>query len=186
MLPENEEAGHGPGANFERIEYRFTVGETEYISRRYGPFERWNFGKNSIRFHKGTSVTAWFNPQNPHESVLDRAVRSGLISIALISTLFLIWFVYAVLWAVRGKPWLRPFAGHMLLLLPVGIGMGALVASDVERTLDWWLAVGGFLGAIASIGLGVTLSTWFGWARFVAVFGMLGGFVTLLIGAALK
>lgn len=185
-LPEDDGTGHGPGANFERIEYRFTVGGAEYISRRYGPFQRWNFGKNAIRFQKGASVTAWFNPKNPHESVLDRTVRSGLATVALISGLLLIWFLYGVLWVIYGKRWLRPFAGHILLILPISIGIGALIASDVERTLDWWLAVGGFLGAIAAVGIGITLSTWFGWARYVAVFGMVGGFVTLLVGAVLK
>ncbi len=185
-LPENEGEGHGPSALYERIEYAFTIGDTEYLSRRVAPFERWNSGKAHARYKEGTQVSAWVNPENPFESVLERQKQFGFFGVLTLTILFALWFIFAILSAFVHLRYLKAFLGHVLVILPVGIGIAAIVADEVERTRDWWLAVGGFLGAIASFGIAVVFSVWTRRANIVGITGFLVGVICIIAGVVMR
>lgn len=184
-LPEPGQ-GHGPGALFERIEYRFESDGKQYLSRRYGPFQRWNFGKNAPQFTEGARATAYVNPADLHESILDTRIREGFWTVLGLTVLSLVWLFWALVSVFRHKKFFRAFLGHLLLILPAGILAGALVASEVERTRDWWFAVGGFLSAIALVGLSVILSLWNRRAFLLAGIGIVAGFVSIFVGVAIR
>jgi hypothetical protein len=184
-LPEPGQ-GHGPGALFERIEYSFESGGKQYLSRRYGPFQRWNFGKNAPQFTEGRTVAAYVNPADLYESVLDIRVREGFWLVLSLTLLSLVWSLWALLSVFRSTRFIRAFLGHLLLLLPAGILAGTLVASEVDRTTDWWFAVGGFMTAIALVGVSVILSLWSRRAFLLAGIGLVAGFVSIFVGVAMR
>ena len=184
-LPEPGQ-GHGPGALFERIEYRFESDGKQYLSRRYGPFQRWNFGKNAPRFTEGAAVRAHVNPADLYESVLDNRVSEGFWTVLWLTVLTVAWLVWALLTVLRSRRFFRAFLGHLLLLLSAGILAAALVASEVERTRDWWFAVGGFLSTIALVGLSVILSLWNRRAYLLAGIAIVAGFVSIFVGVAIR
>ncbi len=181
-LPENEGEGHGPSALYERVEYGFTVGDTEYLSRRVAPFERWNSGKAYARYKEGARVSAWVNPENPFESVLERQKQFGFFGVLALTIVFDLWFIFGLLTAFAHERYLKAFLGHVLVILPAGIGIAAVVADEVVRTRDWWLAVGGFLGAIASFGLATVISVWTRRATIVGLAGFLAGVICIIAG----
>lgn len=185
-LPENEGEGHGPSALYERIEYAFRFDEKEYVSRRVGPFERFNSGKHTEKYPEGKSVVAWVNPQNPYESVLERERRFGFYAVLTLTLLFDAWFVFALLTAWVHERYLKAFLGHFLTLLPAGIGVAAIVADEVERTRDWYFVVCGFLGAITTMGLSVTFSVWFKCAAIVGLIGFMVGVVCIIAGVVMR
>ena len=186
MLPEHEDKGHGPSALYERIEYTFTVEGREYISRRVTPFQSWNSGKHTGRFKEGATVSAWVNPQNPYESVLDRNKHFGFYAVLSLMILFDAWLAFALLTVFLNQRYVTAFSGQIMVIIPACIVIGAVVANDVERTTDWWLVIGGFMGTIASVGIAIVLSTCNRKLTFVGATGVLAGIVCLIAGVMLK
>lgn len=185
-LPEKEGEGHGPAALHERIEYTFTINDKEYTSRRVGPFEHWNSGKHTGHFTEGASVTAWVNPKDAYESVLDRERHFGFYAVLVLALLCDVWFVFALLTAFVHERYQQAFLGHFLTLVATGIGIGGIVANEVERTKDWYFVVGGFLGTIVAMGLSVVLTVWFKRAVLIGLLGFVFGVISIVAGVVLK
>jgi hypothetical protein len=77
------------------ISYRYVVGGMEFIGNKIGQFPNpiaslSNAQKAIETYPEGSSVTVFYNPQNPSESVLSRSGSPIIIILALCGLLFLI------------------------------------------------------------------------------------------------
>lgn len=184
--PDDENEGYGSAAIFERIEYAFTINGSQYVSRRVGPFERWNIGKHTVLLHKNKTVTAWVNPKNAYESILIRERRFGFYAVMTLAILFNIWFAFALLSVFVNARYQQAFFGHILTLIAAGLILGAIIADDAERTIDWYIVVCSLFGTLAMMGISLCLAVWFKFARYVAGVGLVAGFIGMIVGAALQ
>ncbi|MFS9599524.1 DUF3592 domain-containing protein, partial [Klebsiella variicola] len=53
----------------------------------------------------GKAVPVWVNPRNPAESIVDRRLRPGLITLALVLSSVSAWFGLAVLAKIARAVW---------------------------------------------------------------------------------
>jgi Protein of unknown function (DUF3592) len=115
--------------NFAEITYSFTIGGKTYRSSRIGLASGPNFFNVAAtlkRYPQGKSVTVFYNPNNPSESILEREdprnMRKGWFAIAILTALILAGF-FAI---TEGAEGLR----HVIVdpkRIPVVIGL--IVAS---------------------------------------------------------
>ncbi len=84
-----------------KIEYRYVINNKEYISQRiyFGSSTSSSFKKaKSIRivekYTKGQKVKVFYNPMNSSESILERGVKSEVISLLVASLVLLVGSYY--------------------------------------------------------------------------------------------
>lgn len=72
----------GHMVNYPVVLYQYRVGGTDYQSRKISPGMEWGgSGAPAVveRYPTGSSVTVYYNPQNPAEALLERKAPSAMI-----------------------------------------------------------------------------------------------------------
>jgi hypothetical protein len=97
-IAERDEAG-GLGGEA-RLEYRYRVGDIEFIGSKVGPLTnfyglRWSAEVQWNRYPRGSKVTVYFNPRNPGEAVLEPADQKGAALLVTLAGFF--WWLFAIL-----------------------------------------------------------------------------------------
>ena len=96
------------------VRYRYVVEGVTYTGQRAAIHERAdNIGSFQEELGRrlqglqrtGKAVPVWVNPRNPAESIVDRRLRPGLITLALVLSSVSAWFGLAVLAKIARAVW---------------------------------------------------------------------------------
>jgi hypothetical protein len=99
---EGREEGGGM-AGKAQLEYRYRVGDIEFVGDKLGPLTgfsglRWSAEMHWNKYPRGSAVTVFYNPRNPGEAVLEPGEQKGIA--ALVSLAGVFWCVLAILFVI--------------------------------------------------------------------------------------
>ena len=182
-LPEDDGEAHTSRDLTESLAYGYAFNGNEIVAHRYGPFQTWNVGSNLRGLSTGSSITAYVNPDKPHEAVIDRTLRSGFGIVLVLTVLAYVWLAWALLAIFRDERFTRGFMGQLMVFVSALVFVAALLASGDERDTNWWLVAGGFLGGFALGGFSVIMGLWSQkTSATLALIAILFGITTGIIG----
>lgn len=187
-------AGHDPAVlryfhrsvQSEFVEYSYEIDGISYTANRRSAFQLWNFGGIVDDLPGvGRKISVYVNPGDKQEAIIIRSITNGFWVLLVAQVICWLLAASAIVVSFRPHRLVRVLAGYALVALPVAILIIALIADEEERSLRWWIVVGGFMGTLAGVGLSMAVSVFLRRAMMLGALFILAGFLAVFGGAAL-